>query len=1078
MAYKRNTSFTGYKSRLTVDESRELANAAKAADRQRIEQVKGMERASSQQITELNRLSNLEAKADAYEIQNLAKFSQSLNSALQTGAKVLGKEYIDRKRIEAMNDYRAGLAGDEEALARTALNESQVAEIDEKINELEIETQKRLTEAERNEQFLNYEKKYRLLNAKKIGRNYAYGYTKAHMMEAANGFLPWFINQTNENQTEVEFEDGRKIKVNEYDTLNSAADRYAVENQLIKDYQDQHNISGVNTKIVDTYLTQNVVKQLQANSDKKLNDDIQATAAESIRLQQVNLDTGVQSFKIDNTTSLDNAISNILITGRSLHFEAGTTGSSGEANKNSLKTTFVDSVASLESDAKVIAVLKHIETKKYEIPNLGTKTLVDAFPIEFRMADIKADIFAKRDENITKKVRKDTTDLKVKVAELKFRASLPEDNPEFITSTQYKLEVNELQQTRQYGALPESASVFNNALNFSPKRLSSENSDKALKKEITRFGSIDADTYITLSTADKEKYQSYLTKDIRWDKTVSGKKVIDEYLGEGSKFDDAMTNAFLGPNKGLQNSATKSIPLQNAIEYAKDIYVWEVKKDLKARKAFEGQIPEGMDEDQFYFEKAAEAVVQQMQRARGNNKETAQTLYDNGNIFALNFGAQSDDTIFINPKFREGDATTLSLMSKKKLDEDNFKNIKSIVDNTVDADPILANTERIFKNDADKTALQFIVSDGVYDGESLLVQKLAYIDPKKRDPFTLGNALRAKYNLPEVKIETLPEDRRRIIEFYQNQGEEIRGLLASRYPKMKERGIDMSGLISVGNLHRAIDTLGFDHTDMDAGDVATILEENGFTRKQFDEDDYIKHTVFKIHVGNLLNTAIAETDNKLVAIQKVAANFGSGKHWYSKSNKGVTKSVLSAYYHGWNPDTRQDFVSVFEDEDGNVIRRNPSEFSSETNNMNSNIIQAEIEELVEPPQYIKGSNNRRSVNPEWKNYTKNKEKLESQKRILKAIESGDEDNFYGILGANIQSKSIYYDLLSVFGRKNFDALRKKAEDRYFKETSFKDSPLRLNVAFLSQRQMTKAFSDIFLEELKKTEQFYMLESNE
>ena len=62
MAYKRNTSFTGYKSRLTVDESRELANAAKAADRQRIEQVKGMERASSQQITELNRLSNLEAR--------------------------------------------------------------------------------------------------------------------------------------------------------------------------------------------------------------------------------------------------------------------------------------------------------------------------------------------------------------------------------------------------------------------------------------------------------------------------------------------------------------------------------------------------------------------------------------------------------------------------------------------------------------------------------------------------------------------------------------------------------------------------------------------------------------------------------------------------------------------------------------------------------------------------------------------------------------------------------------------------------------------------------------------------------
>ena len=187
----------------------------------------------------------------------------------------------------------------------------------------------------------------------------------------------------------------------------------------------------------------------------------------------------------------------------------------------------------------------------------------------------------------------------------------------------------------------------------------------------------------------------------------------------------------------------------------------------------------------------------------------------------------------------------------------------------------------------------------------------------------------------------------------------------------------MSGLISVGNLHRAINTLGFDHTDMDAGEIATILEKENFTRKQFNEDDSIKETVFKIHVSNLLNSTIQETDNKLVAIQTVAAKFGEGKNWYSTANKDLTKSVLSAYYHGWNPNTKEDFVSVFEDADGKVIRRSPSEFSSETNNMNSNIIQAEIEELVEPPQYVRGSNNRRSVNPLWKDYTKNKEKLES-----------------------------------------------------------------------------------------------------
>ena len=122
MAYKRSTSFSGFRSRLSPDESREIANAAKAADRNRIETTKGMERASSQQITELNRLSNLSAQADQYEIQNLAKFSDSLNKAVQAGAKTLGVDYINRARQAAYDDFRAGLAGDEEAKAKTDLS--------------------------------------------------------------------------------------------------------------------------------------------------------------------------------------------------------------------------------------------------------------------------------------------------------------------------------------------------------------------------------------------------------------------------------------------------------------------------------------------------------------------------------------------------------------------------------------------------------------------------------------------------------------------------------------------------------------------------------------------------------------------------------------------------------------------------------------------------------------------------------------------------------------------------------------------------------------------------------------------
>ena len=84
----------------------------------------------------------------------------------------------------------------------------------------------------------------------------------------------------------------------------------------------------------------------------------------------------------------------------------------------------------------------------------------------------------------------------------------------------------------------------------------------------------------------------------------------------------------------------------------------------------------------------------------------------------------------------------------------------------------------------------------------------------------------------------------------------------SPYSKLKEQGIDMSGLISVNNLHRAINTAGFDHTDIDDADVADILANAGFTRQEYNENEDIQGKVFKIHVNNLLDKAILSTENK------------------------------------------------------------------------------------------------------------------------------------------------------------------------------------------------------------------------
>ena len=1074
MAYKRSTSFSGFRSRLSPDESRELANAAKAADKNRIETTKGMERASSQQITELNRLSNLSAQADQYEIQNLAKFSDTLNRAVQVGAKTLGVDYINRARQAAYDDFRAGLAGDEEAKAKTDLSKSQVKEINEKINRLETETELKLSEAERNEKFLSYEQKYRLLNARRLGSNYAYGYTKAHMIEAANGFMPWFMNKTNEDTTVIKMDDNREIRVNEYDTFTNAADRYAVENKLIKEYEDQNNISGVNSSIVDKYLTSSVTKQLQSYRDKKLNDEIQAQAAEKIRLQSVNLNTAIVSFDTEDTTEFDNAIDQIVLTGNNLHFRAGTQGSSGAANKKNLKDSFVDSVASLDSDVKIMEILNHIEDKKYQIPNLGTKTLVDAFPIEFRMEDLKAAIFSKREDNLTKKIRSQTTDLRLKIGQLKYLSTRPEDSEDYISYKSYQLQVKELQDDPNYGTLPEAATIFNDAFNFKPRSIGKDNSAKAARKEIERYGSLSVATYMDLHPDDKKKFADAVNDDIRWDQTAEGKILLEEYMADNGKFDKALTLAFLGPTKGLNTSATKDISLQNALDYAKNKHVWSLVEQIRNSGQFDGQIPEGMDPNMFYFQKAAEQITLQMQQASNANAGEAEKRFAEGNLYALRFGADQL-SLFVNPKFQE--AKDLSL-SKKLAESDNvFQNFLGKLDQEVGEDPILNLSDQLFVSESQKKQLDFIKEGGLYKTESELVRKLSLADPKKRDPFTLGNILRDKYDLETVEFESLPEDRQRIITYFKEQNAGVRELLMSPYSKQREQGIDMSGLISVNNLHKAIYTAGFDHTDMDSSDISEILadEKHGInaTRQEFEQDTDLQEKVFKIHINNLLDKAILTTENKYVAIQKVASEFGSGKYWYSQSNQPINNSVLKAYYRGWNIDDKEQFTSVIEGAGNKITKVNFGELSAETNNINSNIVQAEIDELVEPPKYVKGDNNRRTVNKDWKNWNKNQTKLKAQQNVLKRLETGNTELFYGVLNADVESKNLYYDLKASFGDKQFKELLQKTNKKYTEKTGKSFGVGRQN---LSQTlRQNRIFSDLFFEELIKTEQFYRLD---
>ena len=131
MTYSGSTQNSSYSKRTYNKKlSTDLADYAKALDKQRKEQVKGFQQASKDQLGELDRQDGIAASNDKFQIAQLSKFSDTLNDFLDTTVKTVGKAYIDNKREEGVELYRRYLAGDKEAIAEVEANAEQLKDID------------------------------------------------------------------------------------------------------------------------------------------------------------------------------------------------------------------------------------------------------------------------------------------------------------------------------------------------------------------------------------------------------------------------------------------------------------------------------------------------------------------------------------------------------------------------------------------------------------------------------------------------------------------------------------------------------------------------------------------------------------------------------------------------------------------------------------------------------------------------------------------------------------------------------------------------------------------------------------
>ena len=193
MPYQGSTQSVGFRNRAVSDAKATKAQSlAQALDKQRVDSVNEMQRVSRDQLNEMSRQDKQLLKNDEYELKNLAKFSKTLNDALEMSAKTLGKAYIDTKRQEGIDRARACNNGDEEACAGIKLSNQQVLDIEAKIEEMrnkstgtadQIELEAELAKVK-----LNLEERATALNIRKLGSNVAYGYRQGMLQERAKGY--------------------------------------------------------------------------------------------------------------------------------------------------------------------------------------------------------------------------------------------------------------------------------------------------------------------------------------------------------------------------------------------------------------------------------------------------------------------------------------------------------------------------------------------------------------------------------------------------------------------------------------------------------------------------------------------------------------------------------------------------------------------------------------------------------------------------------------------------------------------------------------------------------------------------
>lgn len=371
MPYQGSSQSVGFRNRQVIDPSKRMREEAAQIKEEGRERIRGMREQASQEIQEMKRVSDLQASNARYELNALAKFSNSINTLLQET--VVDQIMEDRK--EQVNRGIELFATDPEgARQERAQTEAAVEQQRALHDKIEAEAQKAPTTEAANQ-------------VRSLSKYEQMGWDFAAMREAANGWDAHREAELETNETVLLDHDGTPFVLKDYD--RGSTDQYDIAVRYLQtEYIDSHNPKGFNAAIRNTTLTAPILER-SASARKqvvqKVNRD-RAIAAidgeENLLAAALRGDPGAPDAGKQAMTFLNSTFK---------HFE--TIGAQQGGRKAArvrllqiVNTVIEEATESVDAADRIIPLLKNA---KLEGHPSGPKTLFELYRDEFNEETIR-----------------------------------------------------------------------------------------------------------------------------------------------------------------------------------------------------------------------------------------------------------------------------------------------------------------------------------------------------------------------------------------------------------------------------------------------------------------------------------------------------------------------------------------------------------------------------------------------------------------------------------------------------------------------------------------------------------------